>query len=383
MAQQLNGSLLQAVLEGREGYTHLEDAVRLRPDLADAQMGFGIFRYLTAKVPRGQSWIISLLGFDSDAEGGMQSLRLAADRGIYARSEANFYLAQFLFNEQKHEEAFSRLAWLRAHHPENTLFHVLAASWHFRLNNYDSALAALRWASVINDRKTIKYGEEFIYSTRGSIQFTRNNFDGARRDFDLFLAKVAQRDRIPNYTLYRIALAREIAGDRKGAVDACSMARESAGGDRGRDSYQLRKLRELAARPLTAAEILLVQANNASSRKEIDSSVAYYTAALAVSGSDSDAKARALYGLQQIKFERGDFAGAISDGQQAVAVATPRETWVAPQAYLKIAQSLAKLGKKKEALEALRKIEDFDDYDFQKSVEERAEEERESIEKEN
>lgn len=382
MAQQLNGSLLQAVVEGRAGYTHLEDAVRLRPDLSDAQMGFGIFRYLTAKIPRGQSWIISLLGFEADAEGGLQSLRLAADRGVYTRSEASFYLAQFLFNEQKQEEAFSRMAWLRAHHPENTLFHVLAASWHFRLNNYDSALAALRWAAVINDRKAIKYGEEFIYSTRGSIQFTRNNFDAARRDFDVFLVKLAQRDRIPNYTLYRIALAREIAGDRKGAVDACTMARESSGGDRGRDSYQIRKLRELAARPLTAAEILLVKANNASSRKDVDSSITYYAAALAASGSDGDVKARALYGLQQINFDRGDFEGAIADGQQAVAIATPRETWVAPQAYLKLAQSFAKLGRKKEALDALRKIEEFDDYDFQKSVEERAEEERENIEKE-
>jgi tetratricopeptide (TPR) repeat protein len=366
-------------MEGREGYTSLEGAVRLRPDLSDAQMGFGIFRYLTAKAPRGQSWIIRLLGFDPDAEGGLQSLRLAADRGVYTRSEASFYLAQFLFTEQKYDEAFSRMSWLRARHPENTLFHVLAASWHFRLNNYDSALAALRWAATINDRKAIRYGEEFIYSTRGSINFTRNDFEAARKDYDLFLAKIAQRERIPNYTYYRIALAREIAGDRKGAVEACLMARPSSDGDRGRSSYQQRKLRELAARPLNTAEIFLVKANNANSRKDLDSTAWYYGAALAA-GPDGDARGRALHGLQQVEFDRGNFTGSISYGERAAAVATPVETWVAPQAYLRIAQAYAKLGKKKEALEALERIEAYDDYDFQSSIEERAEEEREALE---
>ncbi len=70
MAYQLNNSLLKAVLEGRKGYGELREAVAQKPDLYDAQMGFGLFNYFAGKVPRGFSWIISLLGFEGDVDGG-------------------------------------------------------------------------------------------------------------------------------------------------------------------------------------------------------------------------------------------------------------------------------------------------------------------------
>jgi hypothetical protein len=70
MAEQIHGSMVKAVMEGRKGYFELEEAVRLDPKLYDAQMGFGLFRYLVAKIPSGLAWIARIVGFEGDLEGG-------------------------------------------------------------------------------------------------------------------------------------------------------------------------------------------------------------------------------------------------------------------------------------------------------------------------
>jgi tetratricopeptide (TPR) repeat protein len=379
LAYQLHGSILDAVLEGRKGYKTLEEAVRLRPDLADAQMGFGMFRYFVAKAPRGFGWIASLLGFDGDLEGGLQSLRVAATKGIYTRSEATFYLAQFLYNEHRRGEAFSLMESLLLRHPENTLFHVLYASWLFRDDRLDEATDALRKASAINARKTIKYGEEFIYSTRGSIAYTRNDFSSARSDYDRFLEKIGQREMIPAMTLYRIAVAREITGDRAGALAISHEAETATGRGGWNETYFQRKARDLIARPLQPAEILIIRGGNAFARKENDSAAVFYRRGADASGNDPDARALALYGLQQALFEKADDSASIAAGREAVTLKPARETWTIPHAWFLLARSLGRSGKKAEALEALQQTNEFDDYDFQESLERRVEAERKKL----
>ena len=96
IAYQRNGSVLKAAWDGRKGYSYLKDAVTLKPDLYDAQMGFGLFSYLVGKVPKSYRWLLNIIGFNGDVEGGLASLKMAADSGTYTRTEARFFLAQFL-----------------------------------------------------------------------------------------------------------------------------------------------------------------------------------------------------------------------------------------------------------------------------------------------
>jgi tetratricopeptide (TPR) repeat protein len=380
LAQQLHGSVLNAVLEGRKGYRYLEEAVRLRPDLSDAQMGFGLFRYFVAKVPRGFGWVARLLGFDGDLEGGLESLRIASTKGTYTKSEATFYLAQFLYNEHRHEEAFALMRSLLAKYPENTLFHVLYASWLFRDNRLDEASESIRNASAINARKTIKIGEEFIYSTRGSIAYTRNDFASARDDYGIFLEKIAQRDKIPAVTYYRIAVAREIMGDRVGSLAICREIEKTAGRGGWNEEYFQRKGRELQEQPLRPAEIWSIRGGNDFTRKAFDTAVVDYRRAVEAAGSEPDLRARALYGLQQSFFEKGDDTQAIALGREVVSLAPARETWTIPHAWVLLARSLARIGQRTEALEALKRAEGFDDYDFQQSLEAHINTERRNLE---
>jgi hypothetical protein len=43
---QRDNSILKAVWDGKKGYSRLEECVQKKPDLIDAQMGFGLFTYL-------------------------------------------------------------------------------------------------------------------------------------------------------------------------------------------------------------------------------------------------------------------------------------------------------------------------------------------------
>ena len=379
MAEQVHGSLMKAVLEGRKGYFELEDAVRIQPTLYDAQMGFGLFRYLVAKVPSSLAWVARIAGFDGDLEGGLESLRLAATKGVYTRSEAAFYLSQFLFSEHRRDQAFEMMRGLIQRHPDNTLFLVVYSSWQLREGNLDEALVAINKASEVNSRKEIKYGEEFIHSTRASIAYARNDFTAARNEYDYFLAKHALRNMVPNYTYYRIAVAREIAGDRAGAIEACRMMKASNATGQPNDANLYRRGEELAARPLSAAEIELIKAGNVYNRKLYDSSVVYYSKALELSGNTPDTRVRSLYGLQQAYFDMERDSNAVKAGEEAVMIKPVRETWVVPHAYFKLAQSYERQGRREDALKALDRISDFDDYDFQKGLERNVKEEREKL----
>lgn len=379
MAEQVHGSLMKAVLEGRKGYFELEEAVRLKPDFYDAHMGFGLFRYLVAKVPGSLAWIARIAGFDGDLNGGLESLRLAASKGVYTRSEAAFYLSQFLFGEHRRDQAFELMRSLIQRHPDNTLFLVLYSSWQLREGNLDEALAYINQASGVNGRKAIKYGEEFIHSTRASIAYARNDFVTARREYDYFLAKHTRRNMVPNYTYYRIAVAREIAGDRQGAIEACKWMKESNATGQPNDANLYRRGEELSARPLTPAEVALIKAGNVHNRKLYDSSLVYYRAALDLSGNDPDPRLRALYGMQQVYYDTERDSLALKMGQEAVTIKPVRETWVVPNAYFKLAQSYERLGRKDDARAALDRTTDFDDYDNQKSLERRVEEERKTL----
>jgi tetratricopeptide (TPR) repeat protein len=379
MAEQVHGSMFKAVVEGRKGYFELEEAVRLQPTFYDAKMGFGLFRYLVAKIPSSLAWIARVAGFEGDLEGGLELLRLAATKGVYTRSEAAFYLSQFLFSEHRRDQAFEWMRTLIQRHPDNTLFLVLYSSWQLREGNLDEALAFINKASEVNARKEIKYGEEFIHSTRASIAYARNDFRTARSEYDYFLTRHTQRNMVPNFTYYRIAVAREIAGDRAGAVEVCKMMKENnpAGGPNDANLY--RRGLELAARPFSAAEVALIKAGNVYNRKLYDSSLVYFRNAEEMSGNDQDVRLRALYGLQQVFYDMIQDSAAVKVGLEVIAIRPVREAWVVPHAYFKLAQSFERLGRPADATKALDRVGDFDDYDFQKQLERRVEEERKNL----
>jgi tetratricopeptide (TPR) repeat protein len=145
------------------------------------------------------------------------------------------------------------------------------------------------------------------------------------------------------------------------------------------DANLYRRGEELAARPLTPAEIALVKAGNVYNRKLLDSAAVYYGQARDMAGTNPDIRLRALYGLQQVYYDSGRDTTAVRAGEEAVTIKPVRETWIIPHAYFKLAQSYERLGQIADARRALDRIDDFDDYDYQKSLERGVKEERNKL----
>jgi tetratricopeptide (TPR) repeat protein len=375
LAYQMNNSMLNAVKDGRKGFDYLEEAVRTDTSLYDAQMGFGLFRYLVAKVPKTYRWILNVIGFSGDLEGGLTSLRLAAEKGVYTRTEAKLYLWQFLTNEHRNDEALRYMHELLREYPENSLFATLYSSWNMRSNNFDEALVWAKKAEEINGRKKVKVGEEFIYSTLGGIYYTKGEFALARQNYELFFQKLQNREYTSNFIAYRFAVSCELSGDRARGMEVCRQMKNVSDRDRAMDTYYARRGRELLEAPLTEADILLIKAGNESALKEYGPALRLFSEAAQKAGSDVDLEARALYGMQQMYYEQRDDNGVIALSPRLFALRPNQEQWLIPHGYFKLGQAYVRQGRIAEARASFEAISRFDEYDFQTSLENRAEEE--------
>jgi tetratricopeptide (TPR) repeat protein len=375
MMWQTDGSLVKAVTEGRKGYLYLEEAVAEKPDLYDAQMGFGLFRYLVAKAPRSLHWMMKLLGITPDREGGLRMLKTAAERGIYTRNEARLYLAQFLFTEHREDEAFGYLNQLCAEYPENALLLILRASWLQRTGRTDEAMTDALKAVERNSRKPIRYVEELTSSTLGNIYFSRNDFPASRKYYAQYVDSLRNPERIWNWTWYRIGVAFELSGERKAAVTAFGRARKSSDVMRPMDAYYYRRSQYSMRHPISEAEALVIRAANDMNAKSYEAALRLYTGAVAASGSDAEIRSRALLGVMQARFELKQYTDVETTSRQLLALHPEEEEWVLPHGYFILGQAYARLGRAEEAGKAFDMVDDYDDYDFQDRLESQVDDE--------
>lgn len=382
LAHHRNGSYLNAAVDGRKGYMLLRDATRLKPDLYDAQMGFGLFSYLIGKLPKSYRWLLNVIGFEGDVEGGLRLLQSAAERGTYTRSEATFYLSQFLNMENRHDEARTYIQELIAKYPRNPLFLVTFAQWELRHDRVETAMDAAQKAMKINAELHIRFGDEFAHSVLAGCYFIRNDFPNARDHAELYLQKTENRENVPNSIYYRLGVCYEALGQRDKAV---AMYRQMKSVDPDAEAWNYRHYRKGQARlerPLSAIDLALIKAENAASIREYNTAEQLYGEVLAHSP-DEDQRALALYGLAQVRAEQNRDIEAVETARQLVALRPARETWVIPHGYYALGHSLAKLGMNKEAREAMKKVDDYGGYEFQSRLESRVERELQKLDGKN
>ncbi len=367
MARQTQGSLIQAVLDGRKGYIHLADAFRADPKMYDAQMGLGLFEYLIAKAPKSLSWLLSTIGYPGSIEGGLSALRLAAEKGTYAKTEAKFLLAQFLFNEHRHEEAIRAIDELTAEFPRNTLFLLNKAVMFRRNGEYDSALVFTKQAMAINSTRKVTYGEEFAYSTLASIQYLMNDFADARRNFQVYMERIANKTFITNSILYRYGISQEITGDREGALKTYRMVKKPNDDFPWEQrSVRLCKLRQ--EYPLQWGDIQVLMAGNLIDCKRYGAADSTIAVLLSHTDIGGDAKAEGLYDRARISYAQGHDTSVVALCALVAQVKVHHETWVYPEALLLTGRAYARLGQKDRARASFEEAGEFSDYDSEASI---------------
>ena len=380
LAHQRNGSLLSALWDGRKGYGYLRDAATGTQFAVDAKFGFGLFTYLVAKIPSSFSWVLSILGFSGDLEGGLNMIRTAADSGIYTRTEAAFYYAQFCFFEGRYDTAYVYMQRIMDQYPSNSLFMVTFAAWELRQDRIDQAIEVAERAIEVNLRTGISIGDEFAHNTLAAAYYARNDFPRAVRNWELYIALTENKENISNFAYYRLGIAYELLGDRQRAIRTWRSMQESTDEDRPWNSVYWRRAQLFIRRALSPADVLLVVGSNHEQHGDRLAAIEHYDRAAATPGIDNETRAVALYQRLQVTFACEDHQEVVSRAPRILQLNPRRELWTLPHTLYLLGRSYQKLGRRAEADEAFRQALRYDDYDWNVRLRVRIEQALEELE---
>ncbi len=203
--QATNQEWMSAYFTGKKAIKYLRKALKINPQMTDANMGLGIFDYYVATLPAVVR-VLAFLGSNNDKQVGLKELTTAAYEGTYSRTPSKLFLAEIYSNpENKPDKALEILLELRNEFPLSPFIHMM----HFiALYNHQDvgkirAEATDLQAKVDNGT----YKKEFAVQSRfalGVTEFKSKNWDAAIKQFDTGIAAGTVKD--PFFTwshLYR------------------------------------------------------------------------------------------------------------------------------------------------------------------------------------
>ena len=124
---------------GRKAYTSYQELLKVAPDLPDNAFAEGIKLYYSAYLPeaypvvRAVSWFLP----EGDRKKGIETLRMASERGVFAKPEALYFLGMILLNyENEYREAIDVFEQLIQLYPQNHYFKRVYLRTLGRLNRY-------------------------------------------------------------------------------------------------------------------------------------------------------------------------------------------------------------------------------------------------------
>jgi len=91
---------------GRRGYEAHQRLLEVAPDLPDNLFAEGIQKYYSAYIPETYTFLKAVSWFlpEGSRSGGLKALQNAADNAVFARPEANYFLAYIYLNYEKDGE---------------------------------------------------------------------------------------------------------------------------------------------------------------------------------------------------------------------------------------------------------------------------------------
>jgi tetratricopeptide (TPR) repeat protein len=147
----LRGENRSAARSGVRGREHLLRAKALDADLADADLGLGLYNYYVDTLGSIARMLRFFMGIPGGSkQEGVRLLELAIAHGVLTTNIARFYLALNLHRyDQQYEKALATLGPLVEKYPANPLFQLARGDLYGKLGRKQQALASYRSASAL------------------------------------------------------------------------------------------------------------------------------------------------------------------------------------------------------------------------------------------
>lgn len=119
----MEGKWMKAYFDGKKGKTYLQRALKKDRTVVDAMLGLGMFEYYAAKLPGIIKPLTFIIGISGSSEKGLKYITEAAQKGIYSRIEAEFFLGHIYgYYEYEYEKALDIFVGLCKRYPKNSIF---------------------------------------------------------------------------------------------------------------------------------------------------------------------------------------------------------------------------------------------------------------------
>lgn len=141
---------MPVVRAGVEARKHLLRCLELDPNMADANLGLGLYNYYVDTLSTMAKILRFFMGIPGgDKRVGLRQLEIASNQGELTQIEARFNLAKNLRNyDRDYARAAQAAAPLTAEYPENPIFLLLAGDIEQKLGHKDAAEAKYRAAAA-------------------------------------------------------------------------------------------------------------------------------------------------------------------------------------------------------------------------------------------
>ncbi|HWM90171.1 MAG TPA: tetratricopeptide repeat protein [Thermoanaerobaculia bacterium] len=133
---------VRAARDGKQALTSLQDVVKRDPNNNDLYFGLGLFDYLVDVVPKQHKVLRPFVRLfpKGNKDRGITELERAMTQGQFVSVEAAYSLLQIHYIFEKDYMASLRYAhWLRARHPDNSIFHLYEGRIYERLGRFREA----------------------------------------------------------------------------------------------------------------------------------------------------------------------------------------------------------------------------------------------------
>jgi tetratricopeptide (TPR) repeat protein len=240
---------LRDVTAGRKLHNRVS---QLKPEWIDARMMQGVHDYIVGSLPFGYRLLGFLAGFHGDREAGIRTLRLVAEKGEYAKVDAEILLGVVYRRERRPREVIPILESLLERFPRNFLVLFELSQMYADLGEKENALRQLDRIEELKARGLPGFKNlplERIEYARGNLLFWYNEFDRAIGHLRKATARAQELD--PNaatYSWLRLGQCYDLTGRRSEAVKAYQAAQAVAP-----SSEPGREARRYASKPFTAA----------------------------------------------------------------------------------------------------------------------------------
>src|SRR6266404_918367 len=169
----LRGEGRNTARAGVRAREHLLRAVAMNADLADADLGLGLYNYYIDTLSAAARVLRFFMGIPGGTKKeGIRQLQHAIEEGVLVPAEARFYLAINLHNyDQQYERALEIIGPLVEKYPSNALFQLARGDLFAKLGRKEQARECYRaaGAAALNDPECRRHVQELVEASLAAL----------------------------------------------------------------------------------------------------------------------------------------------------------------------------------------------------------------------